>query len=103
MGLSFRLCIQRPDKRHSRSLQQLFHLWQRVPSLVMRLRKLPEKSRFFLHKDRQIILVALFLFVIKIFPNKTAFLSVLRNDRLPDDLLILIDRIKIKDKNALGI
>ena len=56
----------------------------------MGLGKSVEGITLFLDEDCQIILVDLFFRIIIIFPDKTAFLPVLRNRRIADDFPVFI-------------
>ena len=56
-----------------------------------------------LQEQSKIILVDLFLLVVRVLPNKAAVLPVLRNGDISQQLLIFVNGIHIKNKNAAGI
>ena len=97
------ICIQGSYKFHSCLTQSFLHLFQPVSSLEMILSKLAEQILIFFYKNSKVIFINLFFFVIIVFPNKTAILSIFCNGSISDYLFILIYGIKIKDKKSLRI
>ena len=98
-----RVCIDGGYKLKTCCLSKTLHLVQSISPLIMSFHR---TSEYFivlvtLCKDRHIVFVDVLLFVIIILPDKTAVLSVLSDCCISDNISVLVQRIKIKDKDPL--
>ena len=91
------------NQLHAAFPDQFPDLCQRIGALFMKFLKAVKTAVFFIpDKQRQIVLIDLFLFIKIIFPDKAGFLPVLRNGRLTH-IPILLRGVKIKNEHPAGI
>ena len=98
------ICVQKPNGFQPCLFQKALHFFHGITPLEMGLRKAPEQPAFFLPcKNSQIIFIDMSVLMIIVFPDETAFFPVFSNGGIPNDLLIFIHGIKVKEEDPSRI